>query len=183
MVALRVENVIASSSLGKEVELVRLGTELEHAQYTRGLTPSVIVDLDGDGAGGRTGLVFGSGKLYVTGVDDLTAGREAVTQLRKAIKALDPKVSLRKGVKLENMVTRADLGATLDLSVIATAVPGADYDPARFAGVVMRLDEPSASFILFRSGIVVVTDVSSETHSRSALKALSKFLHAASLIG
>ena len=53
MVALQVENVIASSSLGKEVELVRLGTELEHAQYTRGLTPSVIVDLDGDGAGGR----------------------------------------------------------------------------------------------------------------------------------
>ena len=114
MVALQVENVIASSSLGKEVELVRLGTELEHAQYTRGLTPSVIVDLDGDGAGGRTGLVFGSGKLYVTGVDDLTAGREAVTQLRKAIKVLDPKVSLRKGVKLENMVTRADLGTTLD---------------------------------------------------------------------
>jgi TATA-box binding protein (TBP) (component of TFIID and TFIIIB) len=47
----------------------------------------------------------------------------------------------------------------------------------------MRLDEPSASFILFRSGIVVVTDVSSETRARSALKALSKFLHAASLIG
>ena len=70
MVALQVENVIASSSLGKEVELVRLGTELEHAQYTRGLTPSVIVDLDGDGAGGRTGLVFGSGQLYVTGIDE-----------------------------------------------------------------------------------------------------------------
>ena len=183
MVALQVENVIASSSLGKEVELVRLGTELEHAQYTRGLTPSVIVDLDGDGAGGRTGLVFGSGKLYVTGVDDLTAGREAVTQPRKAIKVLDPKVSLRKGVKLENMVTRADLGTTLDLTAIAAAVPGADYNPARFAGVVMRLDEPSASFILFRSGIVVVTDVSSETRARSALKALSKFLYAASLIG
>ena len=107
----------------------------------------------------------------------------AVTQLRKAIKALDPKVSLRKGVKLENMVTRADLGATLDLAAIAAAGPGADYDPARVAGGVMRLDEPSASFILFRSGIVVVTDVSSETRARSALKALSKFLHAASLIG
>ena len=92
-------------------------------------------------------------------------------------------MSLRKGVKLENMVTRADLGATLDLAAIAAAVPGADYDLARFAGVVIRLDEPSASFILFRSGIVVVTDVSSETHSRSALKALSKFLHTASLIG
>ena len=59
MVALQVENVIASSSLGKEVELVRLGTELEHAQHTRWLTPSVIVDLAGDGAGGRAGRASG----------------------------------------------------------------------------------------------------------------------------
>ena len=65
MVALQVENVIASSSLGKDVELVRLGSELEHAHYAGGRTPSVVVDLDGDGAGGRTGVVFGNGKLYV----------------------------------------------------------------------------------------------------------------------
>ena len=86
-------------------------------------------------------------------------------------------------VSEEPWLFRLDDGATLDLAAIAAVVPGADYDPARLAGVVMRLDEPSASFILFRSGIVVVTAVSSETRARSALKALSKFLHAASLIG
>ena len=95
MVALQVENVIASSSLGKDVELVRLGSELEHAHYAGGRTPSVVIDLAGDGAVGRTGVVFGNGKLYVTGVEDLSTGREAVTQLRNAGKALDPKVSLR----------------------------------------------------------------------------------------
>ena len=183
MVALQVENVIASSSLGKEVELVRLGSELEHAHYAGGRPPSVVIDLDGDGAGGRTGVVFGNGKLYVTGVEDLSTGREAVSQLRNAVKVLDPKVSLRKGVKLENLVARCDLGATLDLGTIAAALPGAEYDPARFSGLVLRLDAPAASLILFRSGIVVVTDVGSEAGVKRALKALEKFLRASSLLG
>ena len=182
MVALQVENVIASSSLGKDVELVRLGSELEHAHYAGGRTPSVVVDLDGDGAGGRTGVVFGNGKLYVTGVEDLSTGREAVSQLRNAVKALDPKVSLRKGVRLETLVARGDLSATLDLAAVAAALPGAEYDPTRFSGLVLRLDDPAASFILFRSGIVIVTDVGSESGVRRALKALEKFLRAAALL-
>ena len=183
MVALQMENVIASSSLGKEVELVRLGSELAHAHYAGGRTPSVVVDLDGDGAGGRTGVVFGNGKLYVIGVDDLTTGREAVSQLRNAVKALDPKVSLRKGVKLENLVARCDFGTTLDLDTIAASLPGAEYDPVRFSGLVLRLDNPAASFILFRSGIVIVTDVGSEAGVKRALKALETFLRASSLLG
>ena len=183
MVALQVENVIASSSLGKDVELVRLGSELEHAHYAGGRTPSVVIALDGDGAGGRTGVVFGNGKLYVTGVEDLSTGREAVSQLRNAVKALDPKVSLRKGVKLENLVARCDLGATLDLGTIAAALPGAEYDSARFSGLVLRLGDPAASLILFRSGIVVVTDVGSEAGVKRALQALEKFLRASSLLG
>ena len=176
MVALQMENVIASSSLGKEGELVRLGSELAHAHYAGGRTPSVVVDLDGDGAGGRTGVVFGNGKLYVIGVDDLTTGREAVSQL------LDPKVSLRKGVKLENLVARCDFGTTLDLDTIAASLSGAEYDPVRFSGLVLRLDNPAASFILFRSGIVIVTDIGSEAGVKRALKALETFLRASSLL-
>ena len=128
-------------------------------------------------------MVFGNGKLYVTGVEDLSTGRKAVSQLRNAVKALDPKVSLRKGVKLENLVARCDLGATLDLGTIAAALPGAEYDPARFSGLVLRLDDPAASFILFRSGIVVVTDIGSEAGVKRALKALETFLRASSLLG
>ncbi|MEC9336455.1 MAG: TATA-box-binding protein, partial [Candidatus Thermoplasmatota archaeon] len=58
----------------------------------------------------------------------------------------------------------------------------AEYDPVRFSGLVVRLDNPAASFILFRSGIVIVTDVGSETGVKRALKALETFLRASSLL-
>jgi TATA-box binding protein (TBP) (component of TFIID and TFIIIB) len=48
---------------------------------------------------------------------------------------------------------------------------------------VLRLDNPAASFILFRSGIVIVTDIGSEAGVKRALKALETFLRASSLLG
>ena len=72
--------------------------------------------------------------------------------------------------------------AVAKADAIAAALPGAEYDPVRFSGLVLRLDDPAASLILFRSGIVVVTDVGSEAGVKRALKALEKFLRASSLL-
>lgn len=49
------------------------------------------------------------------------------------------------------------MGSTLDLSAIATALGGAEYDPNQFPGLIYRLKEPKTAILLFRSGKAVCT--------------------------
>ena len=60
MSELRVENVIAASHIGKEVELIRLATELPKARYSGSGNPSVIVDINAGSNKRAAGIIFGN---------------------------------------------------------------------------------------------------------------------------
>ena len=70
------------------------------------------------------------------------------------------------------MVTRMNFDKKLDLQVISNAIPGSEYDPLRFQGMIVRVDDPLASFILFESGVAIITDVVSEAKAKKAFKEL-----------
>ena len=173
---IKVENIIVASHLGKEIELIKLATELPNARYSSSGNPSVIIEIDTSESKKAAGVLFGNGKILVTGVTTLDKGKEVILSLRKMVKAVDAKVSMKRAIKLENMVVRSNLERTLDLQAIALAIPGTEYDPTRFKGLVLRMDEPDASFILFQSGVLIVTDIVSEAKAKKALKAFSNFM-------
>ena len=173
---IKVENIIVASHLGKEVELIKLATELPDAKYSSSGNPSVIVEMDASDNKKAAGVLFGNGKILVTGVTTLEKGKEIILNLRKMVKTIDAKISMKRAIKLENMVVRSNLGTTLDLQAIALAIPGSEYDPTRFKGLVLRMDKPDASFILFQSGVLIITDIVSEAKAKKALKALEKFM-------
>ena len=172
---IKIENIIVASHLGKEVELIKLATELPDAKYSSSGNPSVIVEMDASDNKKAAGVLFGNGKILVTGVTTLEKGKEIILNLRKMVKRIDAKISMKRAIKLENMVVRSNLGTTLDLQAIALAIPGSEYDPTRFKGLVLRMDKPDASFILFQSGVLIITDIVSEAKAKKALKALEKF--------
>ena len=176
MPELKVENVIAASHLGKELELVRLATEMPNARYSGSGNPSVIVEVDTGSKKRAAGIVFGNGKVQVTGVDSLNESRQVMESLKKMVKGIDSKVNMKRAIKLENIVAKANLGSSLNLQAIALAIPGSEYEPAHFKGLVIRLDNPQSSFILFQSGVLIVTDVPSEAKAKKALNQLEKFI-------
>ena len=173
---IKIENIIVASHLGKEVELIKLATELPDAKYSSSGNPSVIVEMDASDNKKAAGVLFGNGKILVTGVTTLEKGKEIILNLRKMVKRIDAKISMKRAIKLENMVVRSNLGTTLDLQAIALAIPGSEYDPTRFKGLVLRMDKPDASFILFQSGVLIITDIVSEAKAKKALKSLEKFM-------
>lgn len=176
MSPIKVENVIVASHLGKEIELIKLATELPNARYSSSGNPSVIVEMDTSDNKKAAGVLFSNGKILVTGVNNLEMGKQIILNLRKMIKIVDKKVSLKRAVKLENMVVKSNLEKTLDLQAMALAIPGAEYDPSRFKGLVLRMEKPNASFILFQSGVLLVTDIVSEAKAKKALNVLTKFI-------
>eukprot|EP00011_Vannellida_sp_DIVA3-517-6-12_P003498 CAMPEP_0114606524 /NCGR_PEP_ID=MMETSP0168-20121206/1608_1 /TAXON_ID=95228 ORGANISM="Vannella sp., Strain DIVA3 517/6/12" /NCGR_SAMPLE_ID=MMETSP0168 /ASSEMBLY_ACC=CAM_ASM_000044 /LENGTH=281 /DNA_ID=CAMNT_0001817395 /DNA_START=30 /DNA_END=872 /DNA_ORIENTATION=- len=77
-------------------------------------------------------------------------------------------------VSLQNVVATADLGGPLDPVLIAERIAEAEYEPKRFAAVILRIDAPRATALVFPSGKIVCTGPKSE---RSAQWALQRFGH------
>ena len=185
MANLEIENVIVASHLGKDVELIKLATELPNARYSSSGNPSVIIELDrtnpkfiGHKRLKAAGVLFGNGKVLVTGISSLQEGKEIVSRLKNSIRNIDPKISTKRATKIENMVTKMNFGRKLDLQIISNAIPGSEYDPLRFQGLIIRVDNPLASFILFESGIAIITDIVSEAKAKKAFKELNSLVKA-----
>ena len=179
VVNLEIENVIVASHLGKDVELIKLATELPNARYSSSGNPSVIIELDrtnpkfiGHKRLKAAGVLFGNGKVLVTGIASLQEGKEIVAKLKSSIKDIDPKISIKRATKVENMVTKMNFGRRLDLELISKVIQGSEYEPLRFEGLIVRVDNPLASFILFESGVAVITDIVSEAKAKKAFKEL-----------
>ena len=186
---LEVENVIVASHLGKEVELIKLATELPNARYSSSGNPSVIIELDrtnpkfiGHKRLKAAGVLFGNGKVLVTGISSLQEGKDIITNLKNSIRNIDPKISTKRATKIENMVTKSSFGRNLDLQAISNSIPGSEYDSFRFQGLVIRVDNPLASFILFESGVVVITDIISEAKAKKAFKELKNLIKESKII-
>ncbi|RZD38369.1 MAG: hypothetical protein CXT75_01535 [Methanobacteriota archaeon] len=176
MSTIKVENVIAVSHLGKTLELITLATELPNARYSSSGNPSVIIEMDTNSSKKAAGVLFSNGKALITGVTTLNEGKNIMIKLKELVKNVDSKVSTKRATKLENMVVKENIGKIVDLKAMALAIPGAEYDPLRFQGLVLRMDKPDASFIIFQSGVLIVTDVISEAKAKKALKELKIFM-------
>ena len=78
--------------------------------------------------------------------------------------------------KLQNIVSTANLGCTLRLRQIALQARNAEYNPKRFAAVIMRIKEPKTTALIFSSGKMVCTGAKSEEDSRKASRKYAKII-------
>jgi transcription initiation factor TFIID TATA-box-binding protein len=78
--------------------------------------------------------------------------------------------------KLQNIVSTANLGCQLRLRQIALQAKNAEYNPKRFAAVIMRIKEPKTTALIFSSGKMVCTGAKSEEDSRKASRKYAKII-------
>eukprot|EP00002_Diphylleia_rotans_P003407 TRINITY_DN1231_c0_g1_i10.p1 TRINITY_DN1231_c0_g1~~TRINITY_DN1231_c0_g1_i10.p1 ORF type:complete len:345 (-),score=80.88 TRINITY_DN1231_c0_g1_i10:469-1503(-) len=77
---------------------------------------------------------------------------------------------------LQNVVSTVNLGCKLDLKEIALHARNAEYNPKRFAAVIMRIREPKTTALIFASGKMVCTGAKSEEDSRLAAKKYARIV-------
>lgn len=77
---------------------------------------------------------------------------------------------------LQNIVSTVNLGVTLDLKKIALHARNAEYNPKRFAAVIMRIREPRTTALIFSSGKMVCTGAKSEEASRLAARKYARIV-------
>nr|XP_029119648.1 TATA-box-binding protein isoform X2 [Elaeis guineensis] len=80
------------------------------------------------------------------------------------------------GLILQNIVSTVNLGCKLDLKMIALRARNAEYNPKRFAAVIMRIREPKTTALIFASGKLVCTGAKSEEQSKLAARKYARIV-------
>ena len=77
---------------------------------------------------------------------------------------------------LQNIVSTANLGCSLRLREIALQAKNAEYNPKRFAAVIMRIKNPKTTALIFSSGKMVCTGAKNEEDSKKASRTYAKII-------
>ena len=78
--------------------------------------------------------------------------------------------------KIENVVATVVLEITekIDLTKIARKFEDAEYNPERFPGLVMRIKDPKATFLIFSTGKMVITGLRRADEASPGVKKIIK---------
>jgi transcription initiation factor TFIID TATA-box-binding protein len=173
--------MVASASLGTELNLQTLAVSLDGADYEPERFPGLVYRLKEP----KTAtLLFHSGKVVCTGAKSLDQVKLAidkvVTQIRKAGIGLDSEPE----ITVQNIVATSDLGQKINLSIIAMTLglERVEYEPEQFPGLVYRLDEPKVVMLLFSSGKIVCTGARIPQDVEAAVDKITEELIAAGLL-
>jgi len=123
--------------------------------------------------------------------EDMTAeealaeeSRQAVTEVTRqqlvatASPSPQPEWSHTSGTRIviQNVVATANLRIAIDLKTLATSARNAEYNPKKFAAVIMRLREPRCTGLIFSTGKMVCTGAKSEHESRMGARKFAAVL-------
>lgn len=73
------------------------------------------------------------------------------------LKYRESKIMTEYNIKIENVVASTKLAEEFDLTKIEAEFEGAEYNKQKFPGLVYRVSDPKAAFLVFTSGKVVCT--------------------------
>lgn len=181
MVAIKVENVVASTSLGEGLDLHAIAMALDNAEYEPEQFPGLICRLKEP----KTAtLLFRSGKVVCTGAKSVKDVRIAINNVMRQIERGG--ISLKKNPKIEvqNIVASSDLGNEVNLNAVAIflGLERVEYEPEQFPGLIYRMDRPKVVILLFGSGKVVCTGARNTSDVEEAVERTRQELENAGLL-
>mmetsp|Transcript_30500 Transcript_30500/g.47780 ORF Transcript_30500/g.47780 Transcript_30500/m.47780 type:complete len:254 (-) Transcript_30500:726-1487(-) len=120
-----------------------------------------------------------SKKLHFTNdKDNVTDKHEETGELGK--NGIVSNIRLAKSSEIspnvQNVVATVNLGVQLDLKRITLRARNAEYNPRRFAAVIMRIRDPKSTALIFSSGKIVATGAKSEEEAKTACKKYTRII-------
>lgn len=105
-------------------------------------------------------------------------GQDSTGQILLQQQQRQPEYTHHSGIVpvLQNIVATVNLETRLELKTIALHARNAEYNPKRFAAVIMRIRDPKTTALIFASGKMVVTGAKSEEQSRFAARKYARII-------
>ncbi|MGM0510448.1 MAG: TATA-box-binding protein [Thermoplasmatota archaeon] len=173
----KVENVVASATIGESFDLDRVYEVLEGSEYDPEKFKGVIFRIKEKDIGTSV-LIFNSGKLVITGALDKDEIERTVDHMKELLGKEGFSVLDDPIVEIQNIVATSDFGSTLNLNNVAISLglEKIEYEPEQFPGLVYRMDEPALVMLFFGSGKIVCTGGKNIQNIKKGLEKVSKEL-------
>ena len=169
--SLKIQNIVATTSLGKEVPLTKLAKTIITTTYNPETFPGLILRVKKPKS---AVLVFASGNLVCTGTKSILQVKQVIEQVIKTLKKINIKVTGKPKITVQNIVASGSINMSLNLNYLALELENTEYEPEQFPGLVYKLIEPNATFLLFSNGKLVCTGTKNNQQLEDSMKQLIK---------
>jgi len=92
----------------------------------------------------------------------------------KQLKKINVKVTINPKITVQNIVASGTINLKLNLNFLALEMQNTEYEPEQFPGLVYKLIEPNATFLLFSNGKLVCTGTKNRKQLEFSMKQLLK---------
>jgi transcription initiation factor TFIID TATA-box-binding protein len=171
-----VQNIVATTSLEKEVSLSKLAKTQPNTEYNPETFPGLVLRIKKPKS---AVLVFSSGNLVCTGVKSVAQVREVINQVIRQLKRVNVKVTIQPKINVQNIVASGSIDLDLNLNTLSLELENTEYEPEQFPGLVYKLVKPTATFLLFSNGKLVCTGTKNREQLEDSMKQLNKNIRAA----
>lgn len=156
-----ITNMVASASLGLELDLFSLAHKIKEIEYEPEQFPGAILKFKDPKA---SLLLFKNGKVVCVGCKRRDLIEKTINKTVKMLMPYAKKILKKKKPEIEitNIVASADLGLELDLYKIAYKIKDIEYEPEQFPGAILKFKKPKASLLLFKNGKVICAGAKNE---------------------
>jgi len=148
MVEVKIENVVASSLVSREIDLERLSRLIPESEYNPDEHRAMLIRLKEP----RSAVfLLQNGKLVCTGVKSLEEAERVVKNVCGMLENSGVETYKEPKIEILGIVASADLGREIDLEELREE--GVIYNPEEFPGLVYRIKE--GVIMVFESGKLV----------------------------
>ncbi|MFA5258645.1 MAG: TATA-box-binding protein [Candidatus Pacearchaeota archaeon] len=169
--SLKIQNIVATASLGKDVPLTKLAKTIPNTEYNPEQFPGLVLRIKQPKS---AVLVFSSGNLVCTGTKTIAQVKLVVEQVIKTLRKINVKVTDKPKVTVQNIVASGNIDMMLNLNFLALELENTEYEPEQFPGLVYKLVEPNATFLLFSNGKLVCTGTKNNQQLEDSMDQLIK---------
>ena len=171
-----VQNIVATTSLEKEISLSKLAKTQPNTEYNPETFPGLVLRVKKPKS---AVLVFSSGNLVCTGVKSVVQVREVITQVIKQLRKINVRVTIKPKINVQNIVASGGIDIDLNLNTLSLELENTEYEPEQFPGLVYKLVKPTATFLLFSNGKLVCTGTKNKEQLEDSMNQLRKNIRAA----
>ncbi len=169
--SLKVQNIVATTSLGKPVSLTKLARTQSNTEYNPEQFPGLVLRVKKPKS---AVLVFSSGNLVCTGTKSIGQVKQVIEQVIKQLRKINVRVTDKPKINVQNIVASGSINMSLNLNLLALELENTEYEPEQFPGLVYKLTEPTATFLLFSNGKLVCTGTKNRQQLEDSMKQLIK---------
>ena len=168
---LKVQNIVATTSLNVPISLTKLARSQNNIEYNPETFPGLVLRIKKPKS---AVLVFSSGNLVCTGTKSIGQVKKVIQQVIKQLGKINVKVKGKPKINVQNIVASGSINLMLNLNLLALELQNTEYEPEQFPGLVYKLVEPTATFLLFTNGKLVCTGTKNRKQLEESMKQLIK---------